>query len=107
MRTVKFRLSDPIPYMANDRALGGVILLGSILGIIVYGILLFFFSKIILEITAFLGVVVLLGILGWIGWTMATTPPPEPMPEMTGATGQPSATPGAPAAASTDKKPTS
>jgi threonine/homoserine/homoserine lactone efflux protein len=74
--------------MANDRALGGAILLGSVLGIIVYGILLYFFATIILEITAFLGVVVLLGILGWIGWTMATTPPPEPMPEMTGTPGQ-------------------
>ncbi|MDG6967788.1 MAG: transcriptional regulator [Nitrososphaerota archaeon] len=70
--------------MANDRALGGGILLGSILGIIIYGVLLYFYPTLILEITAFLAVVVLLGILGWIGWTMATTPPPEPMPEMTG-----------------------
>jgi len=88
--------------MANDRALGGAILIGSILGIIVYGVLLYFWATIILEITAFLGVVVLLGILGWIGWTMATTPPPEPMPEMTGAT--PPA-PAAPAAGSPEKKP--
>lgn len=71
--------------MANDRALGGTILLGSIIGIIVYGILLYKWPTLILEITAFLGVVVLLGILAWIGWTMATTPPPEPMPEMSGA----------------------
>jgi threonine/homoserine/homoserine lactone efflux protein len=92
--------------MANDRALGGVILLGSIIGIIVYGVLLYYFATLILEITAFLGVVVLLGILGWIGWTMATTPPPEPMPEMTGSTGQPPASPNAPAAGSMDKKPT-
>ncbi|MDG6915870.1 MAG: transcriptional regulator [Nitrososphaerota archaeon] len=70
--------------MANDRALGGGILFGSILGIIIYGVLLYFYPTLILEITAFLAVVVLLGILGWIGWTMATTPPPEPMPEMTG-----------------------
>jgi len=59
-----------------------VILLGSILGIIVYGVLLFYFPIRILEITAFVAVVVLLGILAWIGWTMATTPAPEPMPEM-------------------------
>jgi predicted DNA-binding transcriptional regulator len=90
--------------MANDRALGGAILFGSIAGIIVYGILLYLWATIILEITAFLGVVVLLGILGWIGWTMATTPPPEPMPEMAG---QPSAAPSAPAAGGMDKKPTS
>jgi predicted DNA-binding transcriptional regulator len=93
--------------MANDRALGGAILLGSIAGIIVYGILLYFFSTVILEITAFLGVVVLLGILGWIGWTMATTPPPEPMPEMAGTAGQPAATPSAPTTGSMDKKPSS
>jgi predicted DNA-binding transcriptional regulator len=93
--------------MANDRALGGAILLGSIAGIIVYGILLFYWATIILEITAFLGVVVLLGILGWIGWTMATTPPPEPMPEMTGTGGQPPAAPSAPAAGGMDKKPSS
>jgi predicted DNA-binding transcriptional regulator len=67
--------------MANDRALGGAILVGSILGIIVYGLLLYFFSRIVLEVTAFLAVVVLLGILAWIGWTMATTPPPEPITE--------------------------
>lgn len=93
--------------MANDRALGGAILLGSILGIIVYGVLLYFFATIILEITAFLGVVVLLGILGWIGWTMATTPPPEPMPEMTGTAAQPPAAPSAPATGGTEKKPSS
>ena len=90
--------------MANDRALGGAILVGSLLGIVIYGVLLWFWAIIILEITAFLGVIVLLGILGWIGWTMATTPPPEPMPEMTG-TGAPSAAPSAPAAGSSEKKP--
>ena len=37
------------------------------------------------EITAFVGVLLLLAILAWIGYTMATTPPPEPItdiPEM-------------------------
>ncbi len=91
--------------MANDRALGGAILVGSILGIIVYIALLWFFTIIILEITASLGVIVLLGILGWIGWTMATTPPPEPMPEMTGTAGQSSTAPSAPAGGSAEKKP--
>jgi len=93
--------------MANDRALGGAILLGSIAGIIIYGILLFYWPTLILEITAFLAVVVLLGILGWIGWTMATTPPPEPMPEMAGTGGQPSAAPAAPTAGGPEKKPSS
>ncbi len=59
-----------------------VILAGSVLGIVAYAALLLFFSLIILEITALVGVVVLLGILAWIGWTMATTPPPEPIAAM-------------------------
>lgn len=108
MRTVKFRSSDPFAYMANDRALGGAILVGSVLGIIVYIGLLWFFTIIILEITASLGVIVLLGILGWIGWTMATTPPPEPMPEMTATGGQSSTSTTAPSTGSnpggTEKK---
>ncbi|HVC27385.1 MAG TPA: hypothetical protein VND40_04420 [Nitrososphaerales archaeon] len=75
--------------MASDKALGMIILLGSVLGIVVYGGLLAFFPTIILELTAFLAVVVLLGILAWIGWTMATTPAPEPMPEIPPSSGGP------------------
>ncbi len=67
--------------MANDRTVGGVILAGSIIGIVLYGALLYFWSLVILEVTAFVAVAVLLGILAWIGYTMATTPPPEPIPE--------------------------
>ena len=71
--------------MANDRAIGGGILVGSVLGIIVYGLLIYWWPLLVLEITAFLAVLVLLAILAWIGYTMATTPPPEPItdiPEM-------------------------
>lgn len=68
--------------MANDRALGGAIFGGSIIGIIIYAGLLFWWPLIILQVTAFLAVVVLLGILSWIGWTMATTPPPEPITDL-------------------------
>jgi len=67
--------------MANDRTLGAGILAASIIGIIVYGILLYLYPVRVLEVTAFVAVVVLLGILAWIGWTMATTPPPEPITE--------------------------
>jgi len=73
-------------FMANDRAIGGAILVGSILGIIVYGLLIFYWPLLVLEITAFVAVLILLAILAWIGYTMATTPPPEPItdiPEMT------------------------
>jgi predicted DNA-binding transcriptional regulator len=68
--------------MTNDRTLGGGILAGSIVGIIVYGVVLYLRPVLVLEITALLAVVVLLGILAWIGWTMATTPPPEPITEV-------------------------
>ena len=72
-------------FMANDRAIGGAIFGGSILGIIVYGVLLWFWGPLVVEITAFVAVLVILAILAWIGYTMATTPPPEPItdiPEM-------------------------
>ncbi len=68
--------------MANDRAVGGGIFAGSVLGILVYAFLLYYFPLFILEITAFLAVALLLGILAWIGYTMATTPPPEPMTDI-------------------------
>ncbi|MDA4124591.1 MAG: transcriptional regulator [Thaumarchaeota archaeon] len=71
--------------MANDRAIGGTIFAGSIIGIILYGLLIWYWPLLVLEITAFLAVLLVLAILGWIGYTMATTPPPEPItdiPEM-------------------------
>lgn len=84
--------------MANDRAIGGGIFGGSIVGIILYAALLWFIPQATLEVTAFLAVALLLGILAWIGYTMATTPPPEPItdiPDMSseGKAGQQSAPP--------------
>ena len=51
-------------------------------GIVVYGLLIYWWPLLVLEITAFLAVLVLLAILAWIGYTMATTPPPEPITEI-------------------------
>ncbi len=68
--------------MANDRAVGGGIFAGSVLGIIIYAGLLYYSPLFILEITAFVAVALLLGILAWIGYTMATTPPPEPITDI-------------------------
>jgi predicted DNA-binding transcriptional regulator len=72
--------------MANDRAIGGAILGASVIGVIVYALLLLYWNGLyVVEITAFVAVLVLLAILAWIGYTMATTPPPEPItdiPEM-------------------------
>ena len=85
--------------MANDRVIGGGILVGSIVGIILYGLLIYYWPTIVLQLTAFIGVAVLLGILAWIGYTMATTPPPEPITEIP-------EVPPAPKTDSGEKKPT-
>jgi len=74
--------------MANDRAIGSAILVGSVLGIIVYGLLLYYWPLTILEITAFVALAVILAILGWIGYTMATTPPPEPIADVAEPSGE-------------------
>ena len=55
---------------------GLLVLIGSIIGIIIYGWLLFSFATIVLQITAFVAIAAVLGILAWIGYTMATTTPP-------------------------------
>ena len=68
--------------MANDRAVGGAILVASIVGIVVYGFLLVYWESIVLAVTAFVAVSLILGILAWIGYTMATTPPPEPITDI-------------------------
>jgi len=68
--------------MANDRLVGGAILGGSVIGVIIYGLLIYYWPLIVLEISAFLAVLLLLGILAWIGYTMATTPPPEPITDI-------------------------
>jgi predicted DNA-binding transcriptional regulator len=74
--------------MANDRLIGGAIFGGSIIGVIVYGLLLYWWPIEILMISAFLAVLLVLGILAWIGYTMATTPPPEPITEIPDVGGQ-------------------
>ncbi|MDG6911064.1 MAG: hypothetical protein JRN18_01790 [Nitrososphaerota archaeon] len=89
-------------FMANDRAIGGGIFAGSVVGIIVYGLLIFYFPLIVLEITAFVAVLVLLAILAWIGYTMATTPPPEPITDIPEP--GPSSTPSGTATAATGKE---
>ena len=68
--------------MANDRAVGGALFGGSIVGIILHGLLLVYAWEITIRVTAFVGVALLLAILAWIGYTMATTPPPEPITEI-------------------------
>ncbi|MGD0478281.1 MAG: transcriptional regulator [Nitrososphaerales archaeon] len=87
--------------MANDRAVGGAIFGGSVIGVILYAVLMIYPWEITIRVTAFVGVALLLAILAWIGYTMATTPPPEPITE-TPEVGTPSGE--AKAEAETEKK---
>jgi predicted DNA-binding transcriptional regulator len=70
----------------SDQVLGAFILVGSIIGVVVYGALLFLFGEAIslltLQVSAFLAVAFAFGILAWIGYTLATTPPPKPIEEV-------------------------
>ena len=67
--------------MANDRVLGGIILLGSLAGIVIYFWLLFMspWAWLTVQVSALLAVGMVLLIMAWIGYTLATTPPPMPL----------------------------
>jgi len=70
----------------KDQAIGAILTVGSLAGIIVYTYLLFGVAKwiqeLVIRITAFVAVAGVLGILAWIGYTLATTPPPKPIEEI-------------------------
>jgi len=68
--------------MSRDQLVGALLLVGSVTGIGVYAWLLYTYTMLILQLTAFLAVAVVLGILAWIGYTLATTPPPKPIEEI-------------------------
>jgi len=65
--------------MSKDQTIGAGLLVVSVIGIVVYAMLLYLYALIVLQVTAFVAVAIVLGILAWIGWTMATTPPPAPL----------------------------
>jgi hypothetical protein len=69
--------------MNKDQGIGAVILARSIIGVVVYGWLLYAYALVLLQITAFVAVAAVLVIAAWIGWTMATTPPAPLEPELT------------------------
>ena len=70
--------------MNRDQVIGALILAASVIGIIVYGWVLFFteWAILLLQLTGFVAVAAVLGILAWIGYTLATTPPPKPIEEV-------------------------
>ena len=67
--------------MANDRVLGGAILVGSLAGIVIYFWLLFIspWAQLTIQVSALLAVGMCLLVMAWIGYTLATTPPPMPL----------------------------
>jgi predicted DNA-binding transcriptional regulator len=70
--------------MSKDQITGWMILLGSILGIIVYFylVLLSPWPMLTIQISAFIAVAAVLLIIAWIGYTLATTPPPAPIEDL-------------------------
>ncbi len=76
----------------NDKLIGSLLVVISIVVIIAYGCLLFNppnwhimgmkVDEFLLKLTGFVAVLGVFGILGWIGYTLATTPPPKPIEEI-------------------------
>jgi len=68
----------------RDQVIGALILAASVIGIVIYGWVLFFMERtiLLLQLTGFVAVAAILGILAWIGYTLATTPPPKPIEEV-------------------------
>jgi predicted DNA-binding transcriptional regulator len=68
----------------KDQGIGAMLLVASIVGIMIYGWLLYAYAIIVLQLTALITVGLVLVIAAWIGWTMATTSPSAPLePEVT------------------------
>jgi predicted DNA-binding transcriptional regulator len=70
--------------MNRDRAIGVGLMAVGVIGILLYGWLVFFspWQVLILQLTAFVAVAAVLGILAWVGYALATTPPPKPIEEI-------------------------
>jgi len=67
-----------------NRAIGVGLMAVGVIGILLYGWLVFFspWQDLILQLTAFVAVAAVLGILAWVGCALATTPPPKPIEEI-------------------------
>ena len=70
--------------MYRDKAIGAGLMAVGVIGILLYGWLVFFspWQTFILQLTAFVAVAAVLGILAWVGYALATTPPPKPIEEI-------------------------
>jgi len=76
--------------MNKDQGIGALLLVGGVIGLVLYAWLLYAYAIVVLQITAFIAVAFALLIIAWIGWTMATTPPPTPLEPEVVATSSPS-----------------
>jgi predicted DNA-binding transcriptional regulator len=74
----------------DDRVLGGVILVGSLLGVACYFWLVFLspWALLVVQVSAFAAVAAALLIVAWIGYTLATTPPPVPLEDVSEGLGE-------------------
>lgn len=70
--------------MYKDQVLGVLLLVGGVIGILLYWWLIFFseWAFLTLKLTGFIAVAGVLGIIAWIGYTLASTPPPKPIEEL-------------------------
>ena len=70
--------------MSKDQAVGALLLIVGVLGIVVYAYLVFLteYALLVLKLTGFVAVGGVLAILAWIGYTLATTPPPKPIEDI-------------------------
>jgi predicted DNA-binding transcriptional regulator len=68
--------------VTRDRIIGVGIAAGSLIGILIYGWVLYVYPTITLQATAFTVVAAMLCVLAWIGYTLATTPPPAPIEDV-------------------------
>jgi predicted DNA-binding transcriptional regulator len=70
--------------MHRDKVIGVGLVAVGVIGILLYGWLVFFspWQVFILQLTAFVAVAAVLGILAWVGYALATTPPPKPIEEI-------------------------
>ncbi len=64
--------------MSKDQGLGALLTVTGLVGIVLYGWLIFFsaWSLLVLEVTGFVVVSGVLGIIVWIGYTLATISTP-------------------------------
>ena len=68
----------------DEKTTGWIILIGSLLGFVIYFYLLFIspWGWLTIQVSAILAVGGVLLITAWIGYTLAVTPPPMPLEDL-------------------------